>query len=76
MEKRMFGDVGFGEVFVFNGSVFVGTDDYNEDKKAYGSICILHNYYSEYERGFIYYFEDTLEVEVIDNEKIKKLLDN
>lgn len=76
MEKRMFGDVGFGEVFVFNGSVFVALEGYNDEKKAYPSICILHNYYSEYERGFIYYFEDTLEVEVVDNEKIKTLLDN
>ena len=76
MEKREFGNVGFGEVFTFNGSVFVALEGYDDTKKAYPCICILHNYYSQYERGTTYYFEDTLEVEVISNEKVKKLLDN
>ena len=76
MEKIQFGNVGVGEVFAFNGSVFVALEGYNDEKEAYPSICIVHNCYSIYNRGEVYYFEDALEVEVIDNEKIKKLLDN
>lgn len=75
MEKRQFGNVGVGEVFTFNGSIFVALEGYNDEMGAYPSVCIVHNYCSNYDRGETYYFEDTLEVEVIDNEKIKKLLD-
>lgn len=75
MEKREFGNVGIGEMFTLNGSVFVATLDFDEDKKAYGAICVSHDFYASYDLGTTYYFEDTLKVEVVSNEKVKKLLD-
>ena len=76
MEKKQFYNVASGEMFAFNGSVFVATLDFNEDKKAYGAICVSHDFYAPYDLGTVYYFENLLEVEVIATQKIKELLDN
>ncbi len=68
------GNVGIGEVFIYDESLFVVLPfDFAVDK--YLNIC-LYSANGNYDKGNEYWFKDTTMVNSISIKKVKSLLDN
>ena len=63
------GDVGIGEVFVYNGGMFVSLPFDWRKRKCY-NLCIATRNYS-YDVGDKYFFEYDVEVETITRDMLK-----
>ena len=76
--KEMIGNIGVGELFIYNGTVFV-VMPFNWEEERYLNLCLLTvktDFDEYYEKGEFYWINEETKVEKISQEKLKKLLDN
>lgn len=75
--KEMIGNIGVGELFIYNGTIFV-VMPFNWEEERYLNLCLLtvETDFDEYfEKGEYCWINEETEVEKISQEKLKKLLD-
>lgn len=74
---EMIKNIGVGELFIYNGTVFV-VMPFNWEEEKYLNLCLLTvetDFNECYEKGEFYWIDEEIEVEKISQEKLKKLLD-
>lgn len=75
--KEMVGNVGVGELFIYNGTIFV-VMPFNWEEERCLNLCLFTTktvFDEYYEKGEFYWLDEEIEVEKISQEKLKKLLD-
>lgn len=67
------GNVGIGEMFLYNGSLFVVMPFDWEDEKYY-NLCIATRNHDDYETGSLYWLDEKVEVVKVPNSDLKDLI--